>query len=203
MGQEFKPTSVTLLQRIAMEKTGEDEAIWVRFWDAYRPAMLLFAQSIGGGENSEDIVQDVLVKLVNALRHGGYERQDGRLFRSYLKTLIRRQLIDVYRREKARGYGRNVELTESIAEDAAGDGYEAGRALDEDWAKACQAAAVEHVLTRTALARQSKDIYRAHVLEGCPIGDVARRFGVSKNLVSQVKLRVERMVANRMLDYGS
>jgi len=49
MSQEFKPTSVTLLQRIAVEKTGEDEASWVRFWDLYHPATVLFARSIGGG----------------------------------------------------------------------------------------------------------------------------------------------------------
>jgi len=203
MSQEFKPTSVTLLQRIAIEKTGEDEASWVRFWDLYQPAMLMFAQSIGGGENSEDIVQDVLMKLVDALKHGKYERQDGKLFRSYLKTLIRRQLIDVYRKERARGYGRTVELTEAIVEDAAAAEKEIGGELDRNWAKACQAAAVEHVLTKTALAKQSKDVYRAYAIEGRPVGEVAREFGVSKNLVSQIKTRVDRMVESLVAEYGN
>jgi len=203
MSQEFKPTSVTLLQSIAIEKTGEDEAAWVRFWELYQPAMLLFAQSIGGGENSEDIVQDVLAKLVDVLKHGKYERQDGKLFRSYLKTLIRRQLIDVYRKEKARGYGRNVELTEAIVEDTAAVEKDVGGELDRDWAKACQAVAVEHVLTKTALAKQSKDIYRAYAIEGRPIGEVAGKFGVSKNLVSQIKTRVDRMVEGLVAEYGN
>jgi len=202
MNREFKETSVTLLQRIAVERTGADEAAWVRFWELYQPAMLMFAKSIGAGENAEDVVQDVLVKLVAILRRGAYERQDGKLFRSYLKTLIRRQMIDLFRKETARGYGRNVPLSESIVEDTAAADEEVGRGLDASWARACQAAAVDHVLTRTALARQSKEIYRAYVLEDRPIADVAKAFGVSRNLVSQIKLRVDRMVASQLAEYG-
>jgi len=201
MGREFIQTSVTLLQRIAIQRSGEDEASWVRFWELYQPAMLVFAQSIGGGENSEDIVQDVLVKLVNELKNGGYVRQAGKRFRSYLKTLIRRQLIDAYRKEKARGYGRTVELTEGIVEDTAGTNKDVGRELDEEWVRACHSAVVDHVLTKTALAKQSREIYRAYVLEGRPVGDVAREFGVSKNLVSQIKTRVDKMIEIRLAEF--
>ena len=52
------------------------------------------------------------------------------------------------------------------------------------------------MLTRTALAQKSKDIYRAYVLEEKPIGEVAKAFGVSRNAVSQVKTRVEAMIAD-------
>jgi len=202
MSDSFKQTSVTLLQRIAIEKTGEDEATWVRFWELYHPAMLMFAKSIGGGQDSEDIVQEVLAKLVDSLKHGKYERQEGTLFRSYLKTLIRRQLIDVYRREKARGLGRNVELTEEIVEDASGDLSDIGERLDADWVRACHNAAVNHVMERSALSKQSKDIYREYALENQPIAEVAKRHKVTKNLVSQIKVRVDRMVSSQMAEYG-
>jgi len=202
MGAEFGETSVTLLNRIAMEKTGEDEAAWVRFWDLYQGAMVMFAKSIGAGENAEDIVQDVLVKLVDVLKHGGYERQDGSRFRSYLKTLIRRQLIDAFRREKVRGLGRNVELTEEITEDVAAASVEVGSELDAEWVAACRDAAIEHVLTKTALSAQSKAVYRAYALEGRPIGDVAKEFGLSRNSVSQIKTRIDRMVQSRIAEYA-
>ena len=54
---------------------------------------------------------------------------------------------------------------------------------------------VEHVLAKTALAERSKAIYRAYVLEGRPIGEVAAAFGVPNNTVFQTKTRVERMIA--------
>ena len=55
---------------------------------------------------------------------------------------------------------------------------------------------MEHVLTRTALAQRSKDVYRAYVLEERPIGEVAQAFGVSRNVVSQIKTRVDAMIAD-------
>jgi len=203
MSQEFAKTQVTLLQRIAMEKTGEDEATWARFFELYYPAMVVFARGIGGSENAEDIAQDVLVKLVKVLREGQYERQSGKSFRAYVKTLIRNQLHDLYRREKVRGYGRLTPLTEAITEDTAAEEKDLGEEMDSQWAKACWNAAVEHVLTHTALAAQSKNVYREYAVRGRPIADVAREFGVSKNLVSQIKTRVDRMVAAVAAEYGS
>lgn len=201
MSNAFHTTSVTLLRHIAMEKTGEDEAAWVRFWELYQPAMVLFAKSLGAGDQAEDVVQDVLVKLVDALRHGGYARQDGASFRAYLKTLIRRQLIDAFRREKARGLGRNVALTEEVADSVADASRDVGAALDEDWMRSCRAAALEHVLTKTALSAQSKSVYRAYALEERPVGEVAKQFGLSRNSVSQIKTRIDRMVQNRIAEY--
>ena len=54
---------------------------------------------------------------------------------------------------------------------------------------------MEHVLTRTALSRQSKDVYRAHVLEGKSAAEVAAAFGTTKGNVAKIKFRVEGMVA--------
>ena len=45
-------------------------------------------------------------------------------------------------------------------------------------------------------AQKSKDIYRAYVLEEKPIGEVAKAFGVSRNVVSQIKTRVDAMIAD-------
>ena len=63
------------------------------------------------------------------------------------------------------------------------------------WRLARRQAAVEHVLTKTALSEKSKAIYRAYVLEERPIEEVAAAFGVPNNTVSQTKTRVARMIA--------
>ena len=67
--------------------------------------------------------------------------------------------------------------------------------IDLKWARAKHAAAVEHVLTKTALSAQSKRVYRAHVLEGRSAEEVAVEFGISKNLVGQIKFRVDKAVS--------
>jgi transposase-like protein len=50
------------------------------------------------------------------------------------------------------------------------------------------------VLTRTALSPRDRDIYRDYVQKGVPIEQVAKKFGMSKNSVSQVKTRIERRI---------
>lgn len=202
MSQEFIQTQMTILRRLAVEKTGEDEATWARFFELYYPAMVAFATHIGACESAEDVVQNVLVKLVDVLKHGRYERQPGIPFRGYVKTMIRNAFSDLYRREKSRGYGLKVELDEAVAEDLASSDRDVGEVLDEQWAKSCHEAAVNHVLEKSAMSLQAKAIYRAYVLEDRPIGEVAKEFGVPKNSVSQVKTRVERMISAKMAEFA-
>ena len=197
MAETFQETSVTLLQRIAVEKTGEDQAAWARFFELYEPAMLKFAEYHGGGAAAEDVVQEVLVKLVDILRNGRFEIERGTKFRSFLATLIRNQLADHYRREQVRGAGRKVPLKDWSASVEP----EAAARLDVEWRLARHRAALDHVLTKTALAKQSKEIYADYVLRELPIEEVAEKYGVSRNLVSQIKSRVDRMVAAVEAEY--
>ncbi|MBR4615615.1 MAG: hypothetical protein IKO55_08425, partial [Kiritimatiellae bacterium] len=62
-------------------------------------------------------------------------------------------------------------------------------------------AAVEHALSKTALSARSCGIYRAYVLEERPIDEVATHFGVTKNHIGQIKLRVGRMIAALEAEY--
>jgi len=203
MNNDFVKTQVTLLRRIAMEKTGEDEATWAHFFELYYPAMEMFARRMGGGTQSEDVAQEVLVKLVDVLREGRYERQEGKSFRGYVKALLRNHLNDLYRREKSRGLGRNVQLDESVCETVVATVPDAGSDLDKAWAQACHDAAVEHVLTKTALSAQSRAVYREYVIAGRVLEDVAKEFGIQKNSVSQIKSRVDRMIAAKLAECGS
>ena len=56
-------------------------------------------------------------------------------------------------------------------------------------------ALLNHVFTQTALSDQSRAIYRAYALEEGDAQEVARRFGVTPEVVRQVKSRVNRMIA--------
>lgn len=190
MSSVFPQTSITLIKKLSGEMSGESEVAWTRFFDLYSPAIRKFAEWSGGDRDPDDIVQDVMLRLLEALRNGRYNAGYGR-FRSFLATLIRRQLVDLYRREQARGAGLSVPIDD--VEPALPP--EQAEIIDMKWRLARHEAAVEHVLTRTALSRQSKDIYRAHVIDGRSAADVSKAFGVTKNLVGQVKFRVDRAIA--------
>lgn len=202
----FPPTSMTLLQKLAVEATGGNEASWVRFFGLYTPAMRRFIELNDHTHDPDDVIQDVYVKLVEILETNQYDADKAR-FRTFLAMLIRRQLISLYRKEQARGGNATISL------DAMQEPDESGRAasarvvadlsvpatqadeIDLTWAKAKHEAAVEHVLTKTALSAQTKAVYRAYVLENRPADQVAAEFGIAENLVFQIKFRVDKAIS--------
>lgn len=188
----FPQTSLTLLQKLAVEVTGGNEAAWVRFFALYTPAIRRFVEWNDKTHEPDDVIQDVYLKLVEILRTGTYQPDKAR-FRTFLATLIRRHLISLYRKEQARGGDRNFSLDELVEEPTVSPTQ--GDALDRQWAEAKHAAAVEHVLTKTAMSQRNKQVYRAHVLEGRSADEVAATFGITKNLVGQIKFRVEKAIA--------
>lgn len=187
-------TPVTLIARMAAQVTGEDEATWVKFFELYQPVIRHFAEFAGARSDTDDVVQDVMVKLVDVFRSGAYRPEKGR-FRAFLATITRREVINRWQKAQVRAADRHVSLNRTTAQEIVVQ-PEAAAILDAKWRLAQHAAAVEHVLTRTALAQRSKDVYRAYVLEERPIGEVAQAFGVSRNVVSQIKTRVDAMIAD-------
>ena len=193
----FPDTPVSLLVRLASDRTGiRDEAGWTRLFELYAPAIRAFAEERGGEGEGEDVVQEIFMRLVEVLREGRVKIGGGAAkFRRYLATLIRNELVSRWRRRRARGAGASVSLDDPSAGVEAMVEPEAAAVLDAKWRLARHEAAVEWALSKTALSTQSKAVYHAYVIEGRPIAEVAAKFGISRNSVSQIKTRVERMVA--------
>ena len=203
MAGAFPVTSVTLIAKIKDLAPGEDSAAWVRFWDMYQGAIRQFAAIKGGEQNADDIVMQVLGKLVDVLRSGQYTPEKGR-FHSYLATMIVNEVHMMHRKNMARAGDRKVSLDAtsegqdgepggSIADKLAAP-EEPPEKIDEDWRKAVLQSAVNHVLMHTALSDRERQVYRAYALNGEDIAEVAKRFGISRNLVSQIKIRVDRRI---------
>ena len=198
----FPETPVSVLAAIAARVTGRsDESAWTRLFELYEPAIRRFAEGLGGGDESEDIAQEIFLKLVEILRGGRYSADEGR-FRSYLATLIRHELVSRWRRRQARGGSNLVSMDDGASGVEPAVDSETAAVIDAKWRLARRQAAVEHTLTKTALAEKSKAIYRAYVVEGRPIDEVAALFGVSNNVVSQTKTRIEKMIVAVEAEYG-
>ena len=188
----FPSTSQTLLERLATEITGGGGAAWTRFFELYTPAMKHFVRQIDHTHDPDDVVQDVYVHLVKILSERRYNAEKSQ-FRTFLKMLIRRQLIRIYRHERAHGADSVVPLKSQVNEPVVQP--EQGIALDLAWIKARHEAAVEHVFTKTALSAKSKAVYRAHVIDGMPADEVCEKFGIDGNYLRQIKFRVEKAIA--------
>lgn len=187
----FPDTPTMLLTKIAMQASGEDVAVWTEFFDLYTPVMRSFLLLRGVEASAvDDIVQDVLLKLVRILREGRYDKMRSR-FRTYLSRLLYNEMVGHYRRICARPDMCALPISDDMREVPS----VAGEVLDLDWARARHKEVVEHILTRTALSEQSKRIYReleeSH--DSCEV--VAKRHALKAATVRQIKSRVGRMVA--------
>ena len=181
----FPPTSLTLLQKLAVEVTGGNEASWVRFFNLYTPAIRRFVEWNDHVHDPDDVVQEVYLKLVEVIRSGKYNPDKAR-FRTFLALLIRRELITLYRQDQARHVADRCsidDLTEELSVPS-----EQQDQVDLSWAKAKHEAAVEHVLTKVAMKQQSREIYRAYVLENRPIDEVSAAFGVAPAGIRRIDL---------------
>ena len=193
----FPDTPVSLLVRLASDKTGiRDEAGWTRLFELYAPAIRAFAEERGGEGDGEDVVQEIFMRLVEVLRNGRVKvGGDAGKFRRYLATLVRNELVSRWRKRMARGEGAIVSLDDPGAGVEASVDSDAATIVDMKWRLARRRAAVEWALTKTALSPQSKAVYQAYVIDERPIGEVSAEFNISRNSVSQIKTRVERMIA--------
>ena len=204
----FPVTSVTLIAKIKNLAPGEDSAAWVRFWNSYSDAIRQFAAIKGGEENADDIVMTVLGKLVDVLRNGQYTPEKGK-FHSYLATMIVNEVHMSHRKEMARAADRKVSLDSAIG-GAAPDSSDrtiadtlaapeiSPEVLDADLRAAVLKSAVDHVLNKAALSERDRNVYREYTFEGRDIGEVAAKYKISRNYVSQIRVRIDR----RIVDFG-
>ena len=187
----FPPTSVSLIAKIKDLPPGEDGAAWARFWELYAPAMRAFAVFKGGTSNADDIVMSVFGKLVEVLRGGQFDPSKGS-FHSYLAAMIYNEVHMQHRKDEVRKSDAHVPLDETLVESlvapSTGD-------VEADWQRAVLQAATEHVLTKTALSERDRDVYRFYVQEQHAIEEVAEKFHITRNSVSQIKTRIEKRIA--------
>ncbi len=214
----FPDTPKTLLQKIADLAQRNDCAEWAAFVELYAPPLMRFVrlQSPGISEaDAEDVVQDVFIRLVDVLREGKIDHNRAK-FRAYLASMTRHLLIDRYRAAQARpalaawpvanGGGRGATALPGavtngrLAPSAQDKGpvpiaaIDPGVAVDVLWRQAAREAAKEHIFAKTAVSTQSKRIYE--LLErGLSPREAATQVGVSRDVVKQVKSRIDRAIA--------
>ena len=190
----YPETSATLLRTLREARSGVDDVAWARFVDLYGPVVHHLVRLLSPGisdADTDDAVQDIFIKLIDILRSGAYDSSKSR-FRTYLSALTRRLLIDRYRAAAARRVDRQVPLEEAANAATMDD---PGEWMDAKWRIACRMAAERRVMAESALAEQSREVWRLLSVEGLSVKDAARRLGIPSNTVSKTKRRIETRIA--------
>ena len=191
-------TPKTLLDELSRQ--GElDELKWRQFDSIYRPVVALFIQQrfAALSAESDDIVQNVMARLVAVLREGKYRRDRSR-FRTYLAALVHNCCIDQMR-AAARRREVPIDSIDLDAISAERDSKNTFSHLDRQWAEACYSAARRHVLEHVSLNPLHKKIFLESE-QGRTSDDIARENGVSPAAVRQIKHRITNLITTYCRD---
>lgn len=186
-------TSVTLLGRLKLCPT--DQAAWTCFVERYGPVILGWSRKFNLQKaDAEDVTQNVLVKLLAALKRFEYNADRG-TFRGFLQTVTRNACNDYVSSAQFRERGKGGSEVQ-----AALDQHEAQKDLAErlwqEFDKELMEEAFRLVQQRVE-PHNWQAFYLRHVEEISGV-EVAKRLGMQRATVYGVAKRVQSMVAEEI-----
>ena len=91
------PTRPSLLVRV---KNRDDNEAWNEFFDLYSPLLYSYARDRGlSHDDAEEIQSSCYESIVKNIVSFDYESDKGG-FRAWLRTMVNRRVIDLFRRKK-------------------------------------------------------------------------------------------------------
>jgi RNA polymerase sigma-70 factor (ECF subfamily) len=171
-------TSLTLLDRL--REPNQPEA-WEQFVRLYTPLLLVWARRQGFQEtDAEDVVQEVLVKLVRELPQ--YQRGEGQSFRGWLFRMTVNQCRDFRRRKGTRPLPAAEGLSEISDETLVAELEEA------EYRRLLVHRGLE--LIRTDFQETTWTAFTRLMVEGRSAADVAAELSITENAVYLARHRV-------------
>jgi RNA polymerase sigma factor (sigma-70 family) len=184
-------THTTLLARLA---GGKDSSAWDEFCHRYGDLIRGFAHRQGlQPSDCDDIIQDVMVKLVQAMPGFEYDPAKGR-FRSYLKTIVLRSVYQRFSQKKG------VHAVEDI--EAAVDAAGSDRTVEEVWETEWRRYHLRQAMKSVEVEFSGKDLaaFQAYAVDGKDPQVTAGSLGVTTNQVYQAKSRILKRLGDLIAD---
>ena len=178
---DIPPTSVSLLKAIANDAAA---VRWTEFWQRYEPAVRSYLNRRYPSVEADDVIQETMLALMQALPEYRYTPDANGHFRNYLLGIARHKALDALRKAATLSDAKS-----KLAADETAAGY--GEAdSDDEWRQAAMETALEQVMADDALSPRTREVFRHVMLMHEPPESVAQQFGISRNNVDQIKARV-------------
>jgi RNA polymerase sigma-70 factor (ECF subfamily) len=185
-------TSASLLERLQREAPDPDA--WPQFVRHYGPLLYRWCRSWGLQEaDTEDVTQNVLVKLARRLRDFRYDPKQS--FRAYLRTLAHYAWCDLLaeRQQTPPGSGDSQVLRELNSLEARDD---LARRLEEEFDLELLERARQEV--QNLVEPQTWEAFRVTAEEGLSGAEAAQRLNMSVAAVFKARSRVQQMLRERV-----
>jgi RNA polymerase sigma-70 factor (ECF subfamily) len=190
---------MSLLQALGQE--GRREDAWTVFQVCYRDLILGWCRRYGLDPHAaEDLTQEILIKLVEALPNHEHKPDRGR-FRSWLRTVVQNVLTDHARRRRRRlefgGRGGSTAL-ERLGNLPGPEAVEELSVAVDDRTSAWEAEVLDRI--RARVEPKSWSAFCQRMIDRRPAAEVAADVGLSVGAVYKAADRIKRMVLQECRD---
>lgn len=197
----FQETVVTLIEKL-QDAEADANVNWWRFAELYEDAIKSYARQ-KGSKDPDDTLQEVNLLLLDVFQNRKYDPAKGK-FRAFLKTIIKNAVLMSLRKAQSRPEGHafsmdgvrdseddpNAGLLFQAEMEMATSGESVVDSHDQEWVHALYEASVKQVMRNPAISPLYKKVYRFYAMDGHSVAETAKTFGIDRNLVSQIKVRV-------------
>jgi RNA polymerase sigma-70 factor (ECF subfamily) len=179
----MRKTRSSLLRRV---RDPADADGWRQFIALYQPLLLAYVRRQGlSGPDAQDVVQDVLARLLRTLPEFELNRRRGR-FRTWLWRLTRNLLIDRARRQHHQTLAERAQAKPEARE------LPQDEEPDADWRTLHRRHVLEFAKAHVRARSQPRTwaCFEGYVLRGRPCAEVAAELGVTPNVVAVSSSRI-------------
>ena len=181
---EIPDTSTTLLKDLAGDV---NHARWVEFVKKYQPMLEGYMASHFPGLEAEEIIQETMIAIAEALPNYQYEPDEKGAFHNFLTGILKRKSLDeIERRERAeereKGYGDVVRAGK----------LSAAEKREKEWQETIFEIALQEVLADKTIYGRTKEVFVRVAVNGEDVMEVAKAYGIERNAVDQMKSRMMR-----------
>jgi len=176
---EIPVTSVSLLRAISGHPESER---WYEFARTYEPYLRKFVESHFPTIEADDVLQETVLALMKRLPGYRYLPDENGHFRNYLAGIAKFKALDILRKRS-----RETAKHGAFKEDPTA---RMPPAEDKAWQQDALETALAQLLADESIEPRTREIFRAVAVEHAKPEDVARRFGVTRNNVDQIKNRM-------------
>jgi RNA polymerase sigma factor (sigma-70 family) len=185
MNEEWQ-TRHTLLLRV---KDKDDQTAWEEFVFYYEPFIKVVLGFLNVAESDkDDLNQEILLKLWKSLQTFEFDEEKGR-FRSWLKTIIRNNTIDYFRKTNKSNQKNLVSLDDNFDSLNLGINDETlSKFIDDEWKTHITHLAMTKV--KKSFSGNAIQVFEMS-LEGKSAEEIAEKLEISPNSISKLRRRVE------------
>jgi RNA polymerase sigma-70 factor, ECF subfamily len=176
---------------LALACARDDRIAWEHFADDYVPLLKSFAtQACGNSDEGEDLAQEITVKLLK--EKGRLEGYNGRgSLAGWLRVTISHAAIDRFRRMSRLTSLDSLEENEAEVLCHQTEKPQDGEPLDSHWGPVVSRIAEEHL---RALPARDRLLLSLYYLQGVPLREIGRQFGIHEATASRWLERMRKEV---------